>query len=359
MDGHETIPGRQPAPRRRNRIRLAASVVIVLGTLVAAGYWVAYSNRQLIEIHHAPGTFPRRAAALTANITGQLDASVRTLEWRLNGGTWHRAGQAAPRTPPPDFTIEIPAEDLASGANELEIRATAPLRPAELRSISFAYDASPVSLPARIEWTAARELDVQDGYWQVTSQGRVRPVPGHEGFDRTIAVTGAFEGGRRVETDVTLRGDQTSEGWGFGIFPLWGGQPDEPAVSPRRGWRFSLLWFFDRIGGYGCEFSEKVGAGEPRWVSMYKGIRLHRDVTYRLVTETWQEKAADGTHLRWRQRCKWWAASEREPERWTEIADDVGARIPDIPYAVALFTLHSQAEFGTVVVQPLAAQVAQ
>ena len=264
-----------------------------------------------------------------------------------------RANQAEPRIPRPTFTVEILESELRPGRNDLELRASAPLRSGESRTLSFSYDPGPVALPVHIEWTKATQLDVQDGYWEVTPTGRVRPVPGHEGWDRTLAVTGAFAGGRRVETELTLRGDPPSTGWGFVIFPLWGGRPDDPGVSPRRGWRFSLLWYYKRMSGFGCSFSEKIGPQPSRFAALYRDLRLELDVTYRLVTETWPERSVDGAHLRWRQRCKWWPAGQPEPPRWTEVSDDLGAPLPDVPYAVAIFSLHAAVEFGNVSVQAL------
>lgn len=339
-------------PATASASRLAATGIAVL---LAAGAIAGCSPAlpSLIEVHHAPALYSRRAVDFTANVTGRVAPGTRSLEWRINGGAWRRVGRAEPRTPPPQFTVEIAASDLRPGRNEIELRARAWWRPVEQRRFTFHYDPAPVSLPLHVEWTRRESLDVQDGAWEVTADGRLRPVPGQEGFDRIVAVTGAFDGGRRVETEVVFRSDARQGGWGFGIFPLWGGNPDQPGQSPRRGWRFSLLWYASRIGGHGCEFSEKIGDEDPRWVSMYRNIDLEAGISYRLVTETWAEHDPGGRHLRWRQRCKWWRSDAPEPSEWTSVSDDLGAPLPPGPYAVAVFALRSQVEFGPVIVTAL------
>lgn len=283
-----------------------------------------------------------------------LAKGVDNLEWRINGGGWRQVGHSK-RNPPPRFTVEVPVQSLISGKNELELRGTAPFRSPEVKTITFQYDGNPIRLPVTTTWQKGSNLDVQDGYWEILEGARIRPVPGHEGFDRTVLVTGAIEGGRRVQTEIVFRGRAKGPRYGFGIFPLWGGQPDEEDISPRRGYRFSLLWYSNGTWGYGCEFSEKFGAEEPKWVSIYRGIDLERDKTYRLVTETWPEQMPDGRHVRWRQRCKWWPAEDPEPDQWLSISDDLGAPLPPVEYAVAVFAHNSRVEFGQVTVESLPA----
>jgi hypothetical protein len=349
-------------PRRWRQAGLATLGLLLLGLLASAGLWAWHRQSGLIRIHHAPAVFARRVSAFTVNVTGELAAGARGLAYRLNDGPWREVGHRPPRAPFPAFTIELPAAALRDGENRLELRARGWWRPDELRRLSFTYDPAPIVLPIEVDWSRLPWLDVQDGRFEVTPEGRLRPIPGHEGFDRTVAVTGAFPGGRRVTVDVVFRdvaiprnwrGRRASLGWGFGVFPLWGGQPDPAAASPRRGWRYSALWYFDQVGGVGCEMAERIGDAPPRFVSMYHHLELVPDVPYRLVTETWPETTADGRHVRHRQRCKWWRRDQPEPEAWTWVADDLGAPLPRGEYAVAVFAHRAQVEFGPVRVEPL------
>ena len=73
----------------------------------------------------------------------------------------------------------------------------------------------------------------------------MRSKLGDEGYDRVIVFAGAFSGARRIETDMIFRYRVETGEWGFGLLPLWGGRPDEPTFRPKRGWLFSLAWFFD------------------------------------------------------------------------------------------------------------------
>jgi hypothetical protein len=352
-------------------LRRLAVTVVALVALAAIVLWWRHSQGELITIQHAPSAYARRADTFTANITGELDYLTRSFEYRLNGAeTWVEVHQRRPRVAPPDFTIELPATALRAGENRIELRATGILREPETKTLTFSYDPTPVRLPITIDWSQPPELDVQDGAWETFRNGdgttRVRPVPGEEGWDRTLAVTGAFAEGRRVSTDVvhhSVRGlyplglsflpSVLRRGFGFGIFPMWAGQPDEPGVSPRRGWRFSLAWYFSRNRSVGISFSDKVGGGPPVWVEGARSFDLEWDRKYRIVTESWPERAADGRHLGYRHRMKWWPDGEPEPAQWLEVYDQAGAPLPEGEYAVALMTLRSAVDFGPVTIEAI------
>lgn len=347
------------------RLVAVGAVLLAVGVLVL---WWWHSQAELITILHAPATYDRRADTFTANVTGRLDYLAQSLEYRLNDSPgWVVVGQRRPRVTPPDFTIELPADALRPGENKLELRATGIFRDAEEKTLGFSYDPSPIGLPKAIDWTDAGELDVQDGAWETFLNGdgttRVRPVPGTEGFDRVLAVTGAFAGGRRVTTDVVFHDVRDRRflrlpfmprrGYGFGIFPMWAGQPDEPGVSPRRGWRFSLAWYFSVSRGVGTSFSDKVGDGAPAWVEMERNLTLQWDHKYHIIAEAWPETSPDGSHLGYRQRIKWWPDGEPEPEPWLDVSDRAGAPLPQGEYAVALMSLRSAVDFGPVTVEPM------
>jgi hypothetical protein len=189
-----------------------------------------------------------------------------------------------------------------------------------------------------------------DGEW------RVRPVPGSENYDRIIAVTGAFAGGRRVETDLIFRSNAFGQvTFGFGVLSLWGGHPDDPGVSPRRGWNYGLAWFFSHHKGVGIEFSYKYGNAPIQCVSSYRTLNLAINHRYFLIAECWPELDTSGRHLRYRQRMKWWGEGEPAPDEWIDLADTEGAPIPAREYSVAIIAHHCQADFGPVVVTPLEA----
>lgn len=347
---------------------VVVSVAIVALALVVL--WWRHSTGELITIHHAPAAYDRRAGTFTANITGELDYLAHGLEYRLNDAQdWVPVGQRRPRVTWPDFTVELPASALRPGENRIELRARGVFREPEARSLTFGYDPSPVALPATLSWGQGTRLDVQDGSWETFLNGdgttRVRPVPGEEGWDRVLAVTGAFAEGRRVTTDVVFHDVRglyplglpflPRRGYGFGVFPMWAGQPDEPQVSPRRGWRFSLAWYFSVDRSVGSSFSDKVGDAAPAWVESARSLRLEWDRKYRIVAEAWPMKDADGRHLGYRQRVKWWPDGEPEPTHWLDVVDQAGAPLPEGEYAVALVSLRSAVDFGPVTVEAIEA----
>lgn len=340
--------------RYTRRTFLATTALALAG--VACGR--VGSRSPLIQILHAPKRFARRADDFTANVCGIFTAEVNNARYRLNAGPWLKLGQALPRVPSPLMTIELSADTLRPGTNHLEIEAAANSYKPEMKLVQFEYDPAPISLPLKVDWSHD-EFDVQDGHWEnfATDSGwRVRPVSGSENYDRIIVVTGAFAGGRRIETDLIFRYNVSGEyPFGFGVLPLWGGRPDDPGVSPRRGWNFSLVWFYSRYNGVGSEFSYKYGDNPPAWISSYRDLMLEPGRRYFLVMETWPEQDATGHHLRYRQRMKWWPEGGTEPGEWIELADTEGAPIPPREYGVALIAHRSQVEFGPVVITPIEA----
>ena len=329
---------------------------VVLSTLVCGACGGA-EDPALIEVLHAPDRYERRAGDFAASLTGRLSADVRSAEYRLADGPWVSIAQGPPRATPPGFTIELLPEDLGVGRNALELRAAGPGGRIQTLRHAFDYDPTPIDLPREIDWARAGALDVQDGAWEVIEDAAgvawVRPLPGTEDYDRIVVVTGAFPGGRRVETSVVFRAPPERRGWGFGLFPLWGGQPDPDPVRPRRGWRFGLIWYSSTHGGIGTEFSEKIGGAEPAWVGSYRDFSLVPDTVYRIVSETRPVRDGAGALRAWRQRFKWWRQDEVEPTYWLDVEDRAGAEMPDGEYGVCLFTLRTAVEFGPVRVSPL------
>lgn len=309
----------------------------------------------LIQIFHAPRRFARRADDLTANICGRFNAAIKSARYRLNSGAWLKLGQAPPRVPSPLFTVELRASELLTGTNSLEIEAIANGHKPEMQLVQFEYDPTQFSLPLKVDWSD-HDLDVQDGHWEkgvIGGRRCVRPVPGSENYDRLVVVCGAFAGGRRIETDLVFRYNvATDRPFGFGVLPLWGGHPDDPGTSPRRGWNFSLAWYYSHYHGVGMDFSYKYGEASPVWVNSYRNLDLKPGLRYFLITETWPEQDATGHHRYYRQRLKWWPETGRAPDEWIELTDVEGAPIPPREYGVALVAHRSQVEFGPVTVTP-------
>jgi hypothetical protein len=334
------------------RVFLATTALAAAGA-ACSHLWPPSS---LLRIFHAPRRFTRRAGDFTANVCGAFASVVSGARYRLNDGLWQELRQSPPRVPPPFFTIELEAGALRPATNRLEIEATAFGHKTETRLLQFDYDPAPITLPLNVDWSS-HELDVQDGHWEtftVKGERRVRPIPGSENYDRLIAVCGAFSGGRRIETSFIFRHNAFDDRpFGFGVLPLWGGRPDDPGVSPRRGWNFSLAWYYSHYNGVGVEFSYKYGDAPPKWVSSYRDLKLVPGRRYFLAVECWPELDVAGRHRCHRQRMKWWAAGEPAPDEWIEVIDTVGSPIPPREYGVALVAHRSQVEFGPVVVTPL------
>ncbi|MDY6949997.1 MAG: hypothetical protein SWE60_00660 [Thermodesulfobacteriota bacterium] len=312
-------------------------------------------EQSMIKILHQPKVFTRRYADFTANISGVFSGRVEKATYRLNQGERHDVLHLPPRVPWPLFTIELSPEDLYPGENQLTLEVYGSETEKEAIPLRFTYDPSPITLPIRVDWSNT-ELDAHDGFWEtinVDGTWHVRPKPGFEDYDRLLVVCGAFPGGRRIKTYLIYKyATGNGKPYGFGILPLWGGRPDD--VRPRRGWNFSLGWYYSHYHGIGMEFSYKHGDDDLKWVATYLGdYDVEAGTKYFVVIETWPELDPKGSHLRYRQRMKWWAEREQEPPGWMDLADTEGCPIPEGEYAIALNAHRSQVEFGPVLVEPL------
>jgi len=308
-----------------------------------------------ITLYHLPKRFSRRGDDLTANITGRLEEGTHA-SYRLNGGPWREIQHGGPRNPEPFFTIEIPAHELETGRNELELRCNVsescepPLR------VRFEYDPSPIDLPLTVNWRNA-DLNVDDGAWETfeeNGQWRVRPRPGFEDYDRVLIATGAFAGGRRVRTDMQfLEHSVPGRPYGFGVLPMWGGRPDDRSDGPRRGWSFSLCWYYSTYHGIGSEFSYKVGDGGPEWASTYQDFVLEPGRRVFLDIEVWPESTKEGRGFRYVQRFRLRRDESAPWGKWLTLTDTVSGTLPRGEYAVALVAHRCQVNFGPILVEAL------
>ena len=334
----------------------AVAVFVCVGIALLVAF-AQYRSARLFTIVHLPDTYPRRSLSLSANVTAHVPLARTSIRFRVNDHAWHRiANMYSPRYVNGVVTLEMPSHELRSGANTLQIEASAPLRSGERYELSFSYDPSPVELPIRRSWKD-EQLEAQDGYWEVVEvegDWRVRPKPGYEGYDRLLLVTGAFPVPRRIETYAIHREARESvrHEVGFGVLSLWGGHPGGWSQLPRKGWSFAMGLYWSKPGGVGSEISHFDETGTPRWVNSYRDAPLIRNVKYRIIIEL-DERRAGGRHRSYRQRMKMWPEGQREPDEWILLTDKEGALLPEGEYAVALFALDNQVEFGPIDVLPL------
>jgi len=337
-----------------------SSLASLLGVLALMMVSACDDPRPLVTIYHEPVRFDRRSGDFSANVTGELSPDVERAMFRLNEGEWHVVPQGGHRAPPPEFIIEMAADELRPGRNRLDLRANSWRRQTAARSFDFEY-VPEVRLPRVQDWSTP--LVVSDGVWDRLRDDRgrwvVHPAVGHEGYDRIIIACGAFAGGRRVETDVVWRRTTagTYDEWGFGLLTLWGGHSDLPNVAPKRGWLFGLAWYFSRYRGLGNEFSSRFGDNPIKFTSTATDFTLEAGRRYRIVSETRPEQNAAGEFLGWHQQFKWWPDGEPEPEGWLELRDVPGAPLPNREYGVAFVAYRAQVEFGPVSVTALSPKI--
>jgi hypothetical protein len=312
-------------------------------------------RQPLITVRHCPACFQRRAGDLTANVCGTFARHVSVAHYRLNGGKAIPLGSIQPRIPSPLFTIELAAETLRPGRNELCIEATSRFGGSASKCFSFEYDARIPTLPGDIA-PEHLDLDVQDGHWEarpVAGGFCLGPVRGTEGYDRILNLVGTFPGAREVSVEVIFRRVLTAgKPFGFGILPLWGGRPDVSGYTPRRGWNFSSAWYYSFFGGVGMDFSYKHGDAEPEWVAAYRNLTLEAGRPYRIRCQVWPMLTETG-HTGYRQRMKWWPADAAEPGDWLELLNRPGALMPPGEYSTALIAHCCQVDFSRPHVAPL------
>ncbi len=302
----------------------------------------------MIRLHHRPRRVRRRGGDLLLTAAGRVATWVESVAWRLDGEPWQPAGMGGLRAPRGEFTADVPCDGLAAGDHRLEVEARGPGDRRAVESVDFRYEPSPDSLPLTEDWTgdpAAFETD--DGHWETTpapdGSTCVRPVPGTEGYDRILMVTGLLSGGRRVETTATLRREIGYKEWGYGVLPAWAGRPDDDGAVPRRGWLYGLGWWFNAGGGAGLEISRRSSAAPPVIERRYEPMEAEVGRTDSVICEAFPH--GDG----WRLRLKWWPVGTPEPAEWLELDDADGCRLPD-ESAVALVCYGCNAEFGPVTV---------
>lgn len=316
------------------------------------------ANTAPFTLVHAPTSYARRAGDFTANLYGLYGRDTRRIRYALNGGPYREVRRELPRVPAHEFLVELSAADLSPGINRLEFQIAGD----SSRSVAheFTYRSDLPALPLKVDWRTT-QLDVGDGLWERVERGNtrwIRPRPGHEGYDRTVIVVGAFHGGRRIEIPVVYRGNKAGRPFGFGLHPLWGGRPDPDGQSPRRGWNFSLAGYYSHYKGIGMEFSYRKGGDDPVWIGVYRSLTLQADCEYRLVVELRPELDSRGAHVRYRQRMRFDVATGAGQSPWMELSDSEGAPLQEGEYGIAILAHSCQAEFGPLSVERLPAIMA-
>lgn len=347
---------RQSSRLRKSNRAFVSGLVITILSIGLFGSW-AYTSQPLFEVFDTPSQFTARYGDFTANIHGLKSRFARNMRYQLNNGDWQPVVSGKPRVQEPQFIVELAHEQLKPGHNTIRIKADAFIRETQVFERVFSYDTSRVHLPLVQDWSQA-SLEVDDGNWerfQADGEWRVRPRLGFESYDRILVVAGAFAGGRRVQTDVIFRRQlQDTNNYGFGLLPMWGGHPDNVDYArPRRGWLCSIAWFYDRYESVGNEFSYKIGDDEAVFVTSYRSLAPEPNIKYNVLVESWPVVDGHGNHRRFEQRMKWWRHDQEQPQNWIVLTDAQGARMPAIPYGVALLAYHCQIDFGPVTVEAL------
>jgi len=343
------------------RCRIPRIALYFLPVVAAFPVYVLWGqmNLSLVEVETPARSYSRRTDHFTVNVCGTVSSLAKALEYQLNDGDWLSVKMEKPRVPEGSFIIELRADVLRKGMNELKIRAYAYGRSrAEVITVPINYDPTPIVLPLRVDWSS-EGLELSDGLWERFRQDgewRVRPKPGSEEYDRILVVAGSFPGPRRVETDVIFRSAIDRVRYGYGLLTLWGGHPDEPGSRLGRGWLYGQAWYASRYDGVASEFSAKYGDRAAVVIASSQVMPVSPGRKYRIVAETWPEATPAGRQ-RYRQHMKWWEDGTPEPEYWIELGDTANV-MPLIEYGVALVAHRCQADFGPVIIKPLTGSAA-
>lgn len=338
--------------------RFAPFLLLALPLLALGGRVLPYFTDPALEIYNAPSVYSRRSGDFTLNVTGRLGAGGEQIDYRINGGEWNPYSFLRPYADEPFFTIQIPRSDVSPGQNRLRLRTRRLLGRESVLDLGFAYEDQRPVLPILRDWSHG-ELDAAHGAWErvmVDGKWVARVKPGTEGYDRILILAGAISGPRRIEARVHfLRGPSKGLQYGFGVLPLWGGRPDRRGQTPRRGWIFSLAWYYSNRLGVGQEFSYKRADGEPDWLGSYRNFEIRDGTWHNIIVEVWQERDQDGKFMHWNQRMKWWQDGEARPDRWRILADSLPRPLGDREYGVGFVAHRCSVHLGETKILPVSA----
>ena len=297
------------------------------------------------------------------NVLGAVHdpSGVESIEYRLNGAAWRslsigpddrRLARAG------DFNVEIATEELLTGRNIVELRATNAAHVSTLAQVQVElHSGSDWPLPYVVDWSRAADLQAVaqpiDGRWRLSGNGVRTRAPG---YDRLISVGDGTWQDYEVDVSFVVHAVDPSghrapsNGPLVGVVLNWPGHTDWGGRQPSIGW-----WPF---GGLAVYRWRRDALGPRRMLVGNRGLlladdrsgwRLELGRVYRLRARS--ETRANGDTF---YAMKLWASAESEPERWSLEATAprqlAGARSG----AVLLVAHHVDVTFGTLSVRPLA-----
>ncbi len=291
------------------------------------------------------------------NILGNVSDpnGVASLTYTLNGGnelTLSRGPDTRRLEYEGDFNIEIDIQQLNSGSNTIEIKATDYNGYTSINMVTVDYTSGqtwPLSYTA--DWNNVQDISqaaqVVDGYWKL-EDGAVRTV--ELGYDRIIAIGDMSWTDYEVVVPVTIHGfDPAGFDWpsvapSVNIVARWQGHYDWTGEQPRHGW-----YPLGAIASYGFkedpQQSNTLGLYGNNAVSLASPIdtQLEFDVTY-----LWKVRVDTINSSQTRYRFKVWEQGTSEPSGWDLSGVAEGGLNSG---SVLLMAHHTDVSYGSVYVR--------
>ncbi|MCB0045949.1 MAG: hypothetical protein KDD92_10990 [Caldilineaceae bacterium] len=260
-----------------------------------------------------------------------------------------------------DFNVEIAYADLNVGSNTIVIRAFENGSLVDTETVTLTYENGNVwRMPYAAEWSEAGGIEdvaqVIDGNWEIEN-GALRPVSGHLGYDRLVAIGDISWTEYEFVVPVTIRSLDTEDGFkspsngpGVGVIALWQGHfrwdEDEQLVN---GWQDlgTLSWFhFSRSANVISSQLQMLGRGGGELAS--KNMAAAFDTQYMMKLRVEEGVSGCTNHY---YRYKVWLAGQTEPSNWD--LQSCGQNGEPANGSFLLVAHHAEVEFGTVLVTPL------
>ncbi len=187
------------------------------------------------------------------NIPGRINKTEQhvSLHFELNGGPeqkLHIGPDSRRLAAPGDFNVEIDANELRAGTNDLRITRILKNNARDVQHVKLDYQDQPWPLPYTIDWSNVESIQdaiqIADGLWQLTGSG-IRTVPDHIGYDRTLGIGDAGWSSYDILASFTVNAiDSTaydspeSVRPSLGMILHWNGHTDTPidCGQPHCGW---------------------------------------------------------------------------------------------------------------------------
>jgi hypothetical protein len=187
------------------------------------------------------------------NIPGRVNYhdQVASLNFSLNGGPeqkLHIGPDSRRLAAPGDFNVEIDANELRTGSNDLRITRILKNNNRDEQHVKLHYQVQSWPLPYTVDWskmdTIQDAVQVVDGFWQLTGSG-IRTTPDKIGYDRTLAIGDAAWSSYEILVPFTVNAidpsayaSPSSVSPGLGLILHWNGHTDTPVDcgQPHCGW---------------------------------------------------------------------------------------------------------------------------